>query len=276
MRVQRISLYSDNSEIISFDMTGPDVRNPYTIKAITGLDADEIVPRYYSSGLISGNSFNELALGPREITLRIDLKPNYRLDQHPADLRAILMGAIASSREGTIQLRFIDGGKCWGAIKGFVTKFEAPLTTKDTEVQFTMKCDDPIIRSLDVTSAIIAELDVDEPLIIDPISTSPHGFRFKATFWAATGGFTWGDESEEWAFVIDYDFLTDDELYFSSEYGNKYLYRVRSAVTLQLMDKIEPGSVWPMIFPRRENQFVIAGLPINWNEFFWYETHWGV
>jgi hypothetical protein len=43
-----------------------------------------------------------------------------------------------------------------------------------------------------------------------------------------------------------------------------------------LMYKIEPGSVWPMIFPRRENQFVIAGLPINWNEFFWYETHWGV
>jgi len=259
-------------------MTGPDVQNPYTIKAITGLDAEAIVPRYYSSGLISGSKFNELALDTREITVRIDLKPNYRQGGHPADLRSKIMKAIASSRIGTIQLRFIEGGVCWGAISGFVTKFEAPLTSKDTEIQFTMRCDDPIIRSLTVTSqGGLATFDTNAPLIIDPMSTSPHGFKFKITFTGDLALWKIQDEASDpdWIFQINYAFLTGDDLYFSSEYGDKYLYRVRSAVTINLMDVIESGSIWPMLFPG-ENQFYVDGNTFTWEELFWYETHWGV
>lgn len=276
MRIDRIALYSNDSEVVGFNMTGPDPRNPYTIKGITGLDAEDIIPRYYASGLISGNRFTELALEPREIGILIDLKPNYRLGQHPADLRGTLMKAIASSRTGQIQLRFIGGGLCWGAIKGFVTKFEAPVSSKDTEIKFTIKCDDPIIRSLTVTSQNdLATFETDEPVIIDPISTSPHGFKMKITFTGSVNPFIIADSNGDWEFQINYPFIADDELYFSSEYGDKFLYRIRSAVTLFLMDVLEPGSIWPMIFPG-ENSFEITGNTFDWDELFWYETHWGV
>lgn len=275
MKTTAIGFWSNDSEVVHFNMTGPDVRNPYTIKSITGLDAEEIVPQYYASGLVSGSKFNELALNPREIVVRIDLKPNYRANQHPADLRGKLLKAIASSRTGTVQMRFYDLGVCWGAITGFITKFEAPTTTRDTEIQFTMRCDDPILRSLTVTSQIVSELDTDEPVLIDPISTSPHGFKFKLTFTGSVNPFAIEDPDGEWKFQIDYAFLSGDELYFSSEYGDKYLYRIRSAVTLNLMDKLDQDSIWPMIFPG-ENAFEILGNTFDWDEVYWYETHWGV
>lgn len=277
MRVEQIKLYSNGSEVVSFDMTGPDVRNPYTIKAITGLDAEDIVPRYYSSGLISGTSFNELILSPREISMRIDMKPNYRLSQHPADLRGRIMKAIAGSRAGTIQLRFLDGGVCWGAISGFITKFEAPITSKDTEIQFTMKCDDPIIRSLDVTSQVgLDDILPSSFTITDPISTSPHGFKFKATWTSAQALLVMYDNPDpEWRFWINYDFEIGDELYFSSEFGDKYLYVVRSAVTTNLMDTLQPESVWPMLFPG-SNHFIFLPNTFTFDEMYWYETHWGV
>lgn len=276
MRIDRIALYSNDSEIVNFNMTGPDPSNPYTIKGITGLDAEEIVPRYYAAGLLSGTKFNELALSPREVGILIDLKPNYRLSQHPADLRGTLMKAIASSRSGQIQLRFIEGGVCWGAIQGFVTKFEAPVSSKTSEVKFTIRCDDPIIRSLSVTSQDgLASFDTDEPTIIDPISTSPHGFKIKLTFTGSVNPFVIADPAGDWEFQLNYAFLSGDELYLSSEYGDKYLYRIRSAVTLNLMDVLEPGSIWPMLFPG-ENAFEITGNTFDWNEIFWYETHWGI
>lgn len=277
MRIQNIALYSNDTQIVNFKMTGPDPGNPYTIKAITGLDADEIIPRYYATGAVSGKKFNELALGPREITIRIDLKPNYRAGGHPGDLRATFMKAISSSRNGQIQLRFIDNGVCVAAISGFVTKFEAPITSKDTEIQFTMRCDDPILRSLDVTSqADLDDLDIENPVIIDPISTAPHGFKFKVTFTGSVSEFSLNDaETPDWFFQINYDFLSGDELYFSSEYGDKYLYRVRSAVTINLMDVLEPGSIWPILFPG-ENAFDQDGGSYEWDELYWYETFWGV
>lgn len=279
MRTEVIEFWSNDALIVSFDMTRPDVRNPYTIKAITGLDADEIVSTYYASGSVSGKKFNELTLPPREITMRIDMKPNYRLSQHPSDLRAKLQRAIASSRTGEVELRFLNDGMCWGSIKGHISKFEAPLTTKDTEIQFTMRCSDPIIRSQGPTSQNLAILD-DDPVIVDPVSTSPHGFKMKITYTADHSDFEMSEVSDfpDWYFQINYAFLSGDELYISSEFNDKYLYRVRSAVTLNLADLIEPGSLWPMLFPDVENAFTISGHPTHMtiDEWYWYETHWGL
>lgn len=275
MRTTSIGIWSNNIEIVHFNLTGPDPSNPYTIKAITGLDIEEITSQYYASGSVSGTPYNDLMLSPREITMRIALKPNYRTGRHPADLRGTLLKAVASNRTGLIQLRFNDSGVCWGAISGSITKFESPVTTRDTEVQFTMKCEDPVIRSLTVTSQIVSELDNDEPVLIDPISTWPHGFKFKLTFTGSVNPFSIEDPNGEWKFQIDYAFLSGDELYFSSEYGDKYLYRIRSAVTLNLMDTLDSASIWPMIFPG-ENVFEIVGNTFDWDEVYFYETHAGL
>ena len=115
-------------------------------------------------------------------------------------------------------------------------------------------------------------------VITEPVSTSPHGFKLKLTYTDDVSGFEMQEAADfaDWEFQINYEFLDGDELYLSSEIGDKYAYRVRSAVTLQLMDLIEPGSMWPMMFPG-ENRYSIANdTLITINEWYWYETHWGV
>lgn len=280
MRVDRIDLYSNNHEIARFDVNILDVRNPYIIKVITGLDADQIIPRFYGQGSISGSKFYDLALEPREIAMRIGLNPNYNVNVNPSDLRGDLYRAIASSRNGQIQLKLVNDEAVVGQIFGFVSKFEAMLFANEPEVQLTMRCDDPIFRAEYLTSAVLGDTDLigtGGMRLNDRVSTSPHGFKFKLTFTGSVNPFTITNDitAIDWQFKINYPFISGDELYFSSEAGDKYLYRVRSSVTVELMDKIEPGSVWPIMFPG-DNLFEIIGNLFTWNAIYWYETHWGV
>jgi hypothetical protein len=140
-----------------------------------------------------------------------------------------------------------------------------------------MECEDPVFKAEYVTSVVVADVDTTDVVITDPISTAPHGFKFKITFTDYTALFVIQDQSTpEWAFQINYEFLSGDELYFSSENNDKYLYRVRSAVTVQLMDVVEPGSTWPILFPGSNTFLILADDNFAWNEIFFYETHWGV
>jgi len=278
MRVSSIDLYSNDNLVTTFDVNQRDVRNPYILKGITGLDADSIVPQFYGQGAESGSNFHDMALEPREIVMKIGLNPNYLIGHAASDLRGTLYRAIASSRKGTIQLRFNEDAATVGAITGFITKFEGPLNNKDPEVTITMRCDDPIFKSLYIASAIVSEFVSDTIVITDPTSTSPHGFKLKLTFDDTLFSFLMREQEidPDWFFQIDYTFIAGDELYLSSEAGDKYAYRVRSAVTLQLMDLIVPGSMWPVMFPGENNYWISDTADITFNEWYWYETHWGV
>lgn len=280
MRVHRIDLYSNDKEVARFDTDGPNRRNPYILRATSGLDAEQITPQFYGQGAETGVDFTSLSLEPREVVLRIGLQPDYSVGNTPGDLRSNLLRAIASNRRGTVQLRFYENEVVVGILEGFITKHQSNLSGKDSDVFITIKCDDPIIRSQGVTSALISGFaDPALPIIIDPISTSPHGFKMKVTYTNDRYGFEMSHQSDfpDWEFQLNYDFLDGDELYISSEANDKYIYRVRSAVTLHLTDTLEPGSLWPIIFPG-ENDFSIGGVPtdITINEWYWYETHWGI
>jgi len=277
MRVQRIDLYSNDLEVARFDTAGPNRRNPYVLRSVAGLDPGQITPRFYGQGIETGINFTELALDPREVVMRIGLQPKWTIGNTPADLRDNLLGAIASNRSGLVQLRIYENEVVIGLLEGFIIKFEDTISSKEAEVTLTIKCEDPIIRSMDVTSAIIATLG-SPPTIIDPISTAPHGMKMKVTFTADSTNFVIAPPggSPDWSFELNYAFLTGDELYISSEYNDKYVYRVRSAVTLHLTDTLEPGSHWPLIF-RGENQFsLVDSADITINEWYWREAHWGI
>lgn len=276
MRVQSIELYSGQQRVVQFDVNGPDVRNPYVLKSIMGLDADEITPLFYGQGTETNTKFYDLVLQPREIVMRIGLNPDYSLDLRPGDLRTELLKAIGANRSGKMQLRLMDDEVPVGVISGFVTKFEANVSNKEAEVLITLRCDDPLFKAMYVSNQIVTDLDETNPLIIDPVSTAPHGFHFALTFSGSVNPFTIRDDTTpDWKFQINYPFISGDQLYFSSELGDKYIYRIRGGVTLHLMDVIEQGSVWPILFPG-ENQFNVLGTSFAWIEVYWYDTHWGV
>lgn len=280
MRVQSIELYSNSQRVVQFDVNGPDFRNPYVLKSIAGLDADEITPLFYGQGTESNTKFYDLVLQPREIVMRIGLNPDYSLGVRSGDLRTDLLKAIGANRSGKMQLRLVDDEVPVGVINGFVTKFEANVSNKEAEVLLTLRCDDPLFKTLHVSNQIVTELDELNPLIIDPISTAPHGFYFHLTFTGSVNPFIIRDTTTpDWKFQINYPFIVDDQLFFSSEVGNKYIYRIRAGATLHLMDVLEQGSIWPILFPG-ENQFNTlpagGGATFVWNEMYWHDTHWGV
>jgi hypothetical protein len=221
-----------------------------------------------------------MKLPPRELVMRIGLNPNYNLNQRAGDLRDGLLRMISANRGGKIQIRFNEDAVTTAAISGFITKFVGPITNKEPEAQITVRCDDPLFKSLDITNAIVSAI-ADSPFeIIDPISTAPHGFKMKVTFTANHSNFVMAPPggSPDWEFQINYAFLTGDQLYISSEVGDKYVYRVRSAATLHLADLIAPGSIWPLMFPEDPNEFSISGHndDMTIDEWYWSDTFWGI
>lgn len=280
MKVTSVELHPDNSsDAINLSFRDPRSENPYNVKAIVGLDADEIVPRYYGG---SGNSkFYNLNPNPKKIVIRISLNPDFAINESFSDLRDEVYKIIASSRTGLLQIQFKNGDTVVAVISGFVTKLEAPLFNKEPEVQITVECDPALLQSPERVSLDVEPLDPELTVIQDSLSTAPHGMIFEVNVLEANDTFIIRDPLDAaWEFGINLDsaggFLEDDHLLFSSEYNNKYLYLVREDNPIYLADLINPNSMWPIIFPG-QNVFELADhVKFEWVSIAHYSTYWGV
>jgi len=184
---------------------------------------------------------------------------------------------ISSYRTSVVQLRFMNGATTQAVMNAFVTKFESDLFTTSPTVTITLESSDtPFFRSPSAVTVNTAGFSaVGTPLVQDDISTAPHGFRFQILFSASTSLWQMRKQDSEWYFNITYNFISGDNLYFSSEGDNKYLYVVRSGVTTYLMDKISAYSQWPLIFPG-QNIWTASGGTFSWVAMTHYSTFWGV
>jgi hypothetical protein len=282
MKLTSIDLYSNDVSVATFSFRDPGSQNPYTAKSIDGLDADVIVPKFYGYNAASTKKFYDLTLGQRDITITIALNPDFSVLKTYSELRDDLYKVISSSRTGIVQLRFKNGATTIAAISGFVTKFESPQFAQTPEVKLTIRCDDPMLKSL--TPVSVSPLLLDTSFQITDIdSTAPHGFQFQLTFNADTLSFVMQDAVvPEWAFTItpgvigaNTGFKNNDILYFSSENGNKQLYLIRAATAIYIVDKIAIGSTWPVLFPGT-NPFEITSGAFTWDALTYYKTYWGV
>ena len=282
MRLTSVDMYSpDFSEAITFNVRDANSDDRYMVRTILGLDADDIVAKFYGFTTNTKSRMYDMRLKAREIVVRIVLNPNFRVDESYSAVRDSLYRAISAARTGMVTLHFKSGGTIVARISGFITKFEVPYFVKLPEVQLTVRCDDPMFRAINPVIFAPADLKTTNPILVpDTLSTSPHGFTFQATFKATAASFTIQDVATqpEWTFTITPSggFLSGDVLYFSSEFINKYCYMVRGGVTTYLMDKLSPASVWPMLFPGQNSLHFVNIASINWNTLQYYAAYWGV
>lgn len=291
MKLTNVALYSNGAEVATLSFRDPGATNPYTAKTIIGLDADEIVPNF--AGFAGDGTTKHFSPGlkNREIILRIALNAQWGGGKLYSELRDDLYRAIASSRDGTIQLRFRDGAATVAAITGFIVKFEAPHFTETPEVQLTVKCNDALLRSLNPLIVDKTYLETNNT-IVNALSTAPHGFKFNITFTDPSTAFTIQDsDNPDWSLTVtpgsidgDVGFIADDQLWFSSEEGNKYLYLVRlppvpdtdTDYSVHLIDKISPNSSWPILFPGANNLQFVSDGEFVWDEMSFNAAYWGV
>lgn len=278
MRITDIELYSSRSvNAISCSLREAPPEDKYYVKDITGLDAEELIPKYYAAGLVTKPKYYDFGMKPRLIGMKFILNPNFKLDETVGDLRDAIYRIVSASRTGKVTLNLNASGTTMARTSGFITKFEATYFTDKPELQITIQCDDPMLRGINSVVYDDELKQVSPMILIDTLSTAPHGFTLQATFKAASPTFTIQSEATnpEWKFSVTPagGFVNGNVLMFSSEQGNKYLYISNVA---WLMDKIYLTSVWPIMFPGSNTFHIpeIATLTLNRVEF--TPAYWGV
>lgn len=280
MNVTGVSIYANNVKLFQFDFRGTVDEPSYQIKKMLGLDADELIPKFYAFST-TGKKYYDIALKPRVISILLKLNPNWSLGETHSSLRDDLYKMISLSRISEIELRFLDGVTETAKIFGFVTKFEAPPFVKNADVTITMRCADPVIRGLTTVELLDADLNDTNPVLVtDTQSTAPHGFDLKITITGALSEFVIQDTatSPEWKFRIvpAAAFASGDILHISSQFGKKHVYMIRSSVTTHLLDKVDTLAVWPIIFPGANSFHFVQVATFDWNYLRYDASHWGV
>jgi hypothetical protein len=127
MKIDNISFRcSGDTEHAVFSFRDPTSLNPYIAKAVVGLDAEEIVPRFYGVGQTSNIRFYAQTVERRNVILRLALNPDVAQGHSFSSLRDNLYRTIASTRTGRVELQFRQGLNVIAALKGFIVKLEVP------------------------------------------------------------------------------------------------------------------------------------------------------
>lgn len=282
MRVTHISVSAQESDLFSTKLIKPGATDRFIMRGMIGLDADEVITKFYGYGAQNNDKFYRMGLKPREVVMRLVLNPTWSIGETYSDLRDEMYRAISAARNGEVTINFYASATNVAELKGYITKFEVPHFSKDAEVQITIMCEDPILRGVQPVEYYTNHFTGPSVIIADQFSTAPHGFEMQVTFTGTTAAFTIQDASSpDWQFEVvpSSSFLTSDVLYFSSYQNDKQLYMTRSSVVTHLMDKLVPGSVWPSIFPGRNTFYIPALVPtatitVDWLKF--KPAYWGV
>ena len=286
MRVTGIDLYSDSAATpIELSLRDPSSQQPYLVKGLFGLDAEEIMPRFYGVSAASGERFHDLSMGARTVVIRLGLNPTFGPRQGVSDLRDDIYRLIGSSRTGLVTLALKNERGRVAQISGFVTKLEAPLFSKTPEVQMSIRCEDPTLRGSDEVSVENFVFDDTTVVIQDPESTAPHGFEVTmtipeaATYLLVASGYNQG---HTWEFELtpNVGFQANDVVYLNSNVGYRKVEVTRGVTKLNIADGIRHSSIWPLMTPGYNSfSFVTDAAGDNIptiTEFKFYPTFWGV
>lgn len=264
MKLSSISLYSHETEVANFEFENPSPTDSFIVRGIEGLDVPEVVPKFIGFGA-NGSKQYEFYIPPREIVIRLILNPNLQISQSFSSLRDDLYRTIAAYRGSEISLRFNAGIPWYAYILGMITKIETVQFSKTQEVQITLYCEDPVFRGYSSTRLETdgSPTGLDPYVLVDSISTQPHGFEIALVFTAPKAAFSIQDvvvngPEPDWVFNIVYDFLEGDILTINSRSDIRSITVRREIVpgfpllgynTIGIADKISPYSFWPLIHP---------------------------
>lgn len=281
MKITHLDVVSEDTNIFSLSMQKTPTSDKFLLKASAGLDADQIVRQFYGFGKQTKPPYFLSKMPNRVVTLRIQLNPNFRVRESYSDIRDDLYRAISLNRTGVLELLFRSGGAAMARLTGYITRFEVPLSSEIPEVQITIQCTDSMLRGLNPVILTQADYGGGNPVTLgDNISTSPHGMSMIVTCINDDGFFRVQDKLSfpEWVFQIipDGGFLTDDIIHLEGEFNNVNVYMERGEEIIPLMDKIESGSLFPVVFPKRNIYYIYDSNNFEVTEISYTPTYWGV
>lgn len=283
MKVTSIELHASNgSLVIPFSFRDPRRQNAYNVRAIFGLDPDSIVSRSSGTSGPNGRVQHSFTLEQRELIIRAHMNPAFGSNETYSDLRDSIYRLIAACRHGYVTIKFLNGETVVATVSGNITKVESPQFNQTQEIQITVEAEDPMLRAPDAIDVDLTGLDPEETLVVDDISTAPHGVTLEVTLGAALASVSLGDDPElpqcDWIFEVTPSggFEIGDVLHISSEIKNKKVYIDRSSTIIHLADVISPNSSWPMIFPGDNGFSFQDPTDLTWTTIQHRPAFWGI
>ena len=258
----------------------------YILKDADGLDASDIMSQLYGSSF--GSNLYKMVLSERKIDLLIKLNPQYNLSETPGSLRDALYKAISYTRQGEVQLAFMNGSTIVAVLNGFITKVESDIFSNNPTVKIGFYAKFPYLQAPSYTQLTFPVAST--PIMwTDSLSTAPSGFRFEGTFNANASSIKFTDGNSPMFYfpgggggytgpslTVTYAFLSGDILRMGTEDQGRYLYIRRGGSTINLVDKVSSGSFWLQSMPGY-NHVVIDDESKIGNIYLSYRpTYWGI
>lgn len=281
MKVTGLQIVSEEVNLFTLSLQKGPSNAKYILKAHSGLDADDITRKFYGFSNQSKTRYATPSLPKREIALRIQLNPNYSIDESYSDIRDEFYRAISLTRSGILDVIFMSGGGIVAKLSGFIKTMVVPLSSETPELQIVLECIDPMLRGINPVIYTPDQLSGFSPVVIgDSISTAPHGMTFVLEYTEADGFFRIQDKIsfEEWRFQVTPEggFLTGDRLTLSSEFDQTIIYLTRDEEDIPLMDAVTPGSFWPVVYPKTNYYYPYDTSRFDWVSISYYPAFWGV
>lgn len=290
MKINNIDIYCFNPDSITtrlvanLSLKDPQSLNSYRVKAIAGLDADEISSKFYGTTYMTNKKTFTMSVGKRVVEMQIELCPKYSAGETVSGLRDNFYKAISSSRVGDVHLVFKWNNEQVARLNGYVAKLESDNFNESPEIKFAVTCPDPFFVSPNEVEINVEPFGMESFLVNDSKSTAPHGFSFEIAFTGPCSKFVISEPlTYDWKFEVKPGFITSgvdgfiigDRLAFSSVPGKRDLKLIRDSKDYHIIDRISPGGIWPILFPGA-NSFAIEGTFFDWNWMRHNETYWGV
>lgn len=288
MRITDIELYSGDQEVLRFALGPPGPGDEFHVKAVYGLDADELIPKFTGRAANNNNPLYRISMKPREIVMRLTLNPNWSNGETYSDLRDRVYRAIHGSYSGGLDLICKYGPSPIAKITGSITKLEVPLFNEDSELQITLRCEDPMFRSVAPIEYDTSDFYTDGYMpIYDGQSTAPHGVEMQFTFVSGAAFFSLADApspDHQWRLYMNQpmdgvNFAIGDTLYILNDETNREIKWTRAGTgdTTSLMDVLVHGSRWPVVFPGITQFYVenlLSSARVDFVKF--HSAFWGI
>lgn len=224
--------------------------SPFVLKAADGLGPPE-VDVSIGALLQGGGYYQGRRPQNREPVLRIGLQPEWNINQTAEELRSTLYGLLTPKYGALVELHIRKDGVTLARTEGHVKKLEVAAFSKDPEVQVTMACLSPYLKS-------ITGVRQTPPLVvsggntlfeIDHIGTAPTGFYAQFQFTAATTGILTisdnGPLGEK--LKINRTFAINDILTINTTAGARGIWRSTTANPtglVSILGNLVPDSDW--------------------------------
>lgn len=267
---------------VDLPIIGADPAGPFVLKGVDGLGPPEREVTI-SRTVQEGGKRQGTRTHNRQIVARVGLQPEWDIGQTPAELRTILYGLLTPKYGLPVVAQIMLGGTVIAQSQGDISRFETALFSKDPEVQITLDCDYPYLKSPTARIQMPEKSVVDGKTAIDIENegTAPAGFWMSFTLQSAQPTPLQISDDSAFGQIMEIGGLWEagDTLIIDTRTGQRNIWKTRSGTTVPVsaIGDLSGTSPW-MQLHGGDNRLLINNLAFDFvgNGFEHTPAYWGV